>query len=35
MEVRVSVVSVVKSMDVSVEFSGIVCGIGCHIVDRK
>jgi len=35
MEVRVSVVSVVKCTEVSVEFSGKVCGIRCHIVDRR
>jgi len=34
-EVTVSVVSVVKCGEVSVEFSGKVCGIQCHAVDRK
>jgi len=35
MEVTVSVVSIVKCAEGSVEFSGKVCGIRCHIVDRK
>jgi len=35
MEVRVSVVSIVKCAEVSVEFSGTVCGFRCHVVDRK
>jgi len=34
-EVRVSAVSVVKCAEVSVEFSGTVCGIRCYNVDRK
>jgi len=34
-EVTVSVVSVVKCAEVSVEFSGKVCGIQCHAVDRN
>jgi len=35
MEVKVSVVTLVKSAEVSVLFSGKVCGICFHIVDRK
>jgi hypothetical protein len=33
--IRVSVVSLVKSTEVSVEFSGKVCSIRCDVVGRK
>jgi len=35
MEVRISVVGVVESTEVRVEFNGKVCGIRCNIFDRK